>query len=383
VSGHADIGLREESVSFLEKVYRPDAALFPFSTSVESGRYVNDYGPPETLRYTINTLLGLQQSARTDVGPEPERVRAMVDSFLERQYANITSYADLGLLLVLLQDRPEDSRARDALRRIADAIASGGARVLNMQALGWMLWGLTAVAHTEASAELSAAALFRLIKHEFVAPGSLLPRHSVRAYRRRLVSFGATVYFLRAMSEYAALTGDESARALFEDGVRRMIDIQGPNGEWPWLIDPASGRAVELYPVFAVHQDSMAPLFLLPALDASLPGARQALVRSFAWTLGRNELGRPMYEDRPFRAYRSIYRAEPFPRALRLPRALVNVVLRRSTSLAGGRRVRINPECRSYHLGWILYAWSSRQELLEEVLRAARGVAIEREVSAA
>jgi hypothetical protein len=37
-----------------------------------------------------------------------------------------------------------------------------------------------------------------------------------------------------------------------------------------------------------------------------------------------------------------------------------------------GRRLRINQECRSYHLGWVLYAWSdpARRARLEAILAA-------------
>src|SRR5438093_6782818 len=31
--------------------------------------------------------------------------------------------------------------------------------------------------------------------------------------------------------------------------------LQGPQGEWPWMIDVRSGNPLDVYPVFAVHQD--------------------------------------------------------------------------------------------------------------------------------
>jgi hypothetical protein len=169
------------------------------------------------------------------------------------------------------------------------------------------------------------------------------------------------------MHEYASLTGDAESEALFRNGVERTIDVQGRRGEWPWLFSVGSGRPVELYPVFAVHQDSMAMLFLLPALDAGLPSVREAIERSFAWVLGENELHEPMYAGDPFRAYRSIERTDPFPRATRYVRALANDVHGRTAGPAGAGRVRVNPECRSYHLGWILYVWSRRTALLEQL----------------
>jgi len=367
------VGLLRDAVSFLERVYSPERALFPFSTSVRGDEYVNDYGSPQAIRYTINSLLGLREAARLANGLEVDEVSLLVDAFLERQYGRITSHADLGLLLVLLSNRLDGDQARDARQRLQEIVANGAAGNLDMQSLAWMLWGLTAAARAGAPTQPQADRLFRTIVGTRVNRESLLPRHSRRLHRSGLVSFGAIVYFLRAMHEYASLTGNADAEALFQGGVSRMIAIQGPSGEWPWLMSVRNGRPVEPYPVFAVHQDSMAMLFLLPALDAGLPCALEATERSLAWAFGRNELRTPMYSEAPFRAYRSIERTDALPRAARYGRALANDVLGRSGAITDGRRVRINQECRSYHLGWILYVWSAREALLEQV---AGGVAV-------
>jgi hypothetical protein len=174
------------------------------------------------------------------------------------------------------------------------------------------------------------------------------------------VSFGGLVYFLRAMHEYQQATGDEEAGALFERGVRLALDVQGSRGEWPWLMSGASGAIVDAYPVFSVHQDSMAMLFLLPALDRGVPGISEAVSRSLAWCFGENELAVDFYVREPFFAYRSIERVD---RAPRLRRYLRSLVPSSRSPVFGSSDVRLNPECRSYHLGWILYAWSGRPEV--------------------
>ena len=48
-----------------------------------------------------------------------------------------------------------------------------------------------------------------------------------------------------------------------------------------------------------------------------------------------------------------------------------SAALRRSGLAASTPRVRLNPECRSYHLGWLLYVWSARLPLLEEIASGA------------
>jgi hypothetical protein len=184
-----------------------------------------------------------------------------------------------------------------------------------------------------------------------------LPRHTNRRYRRNVVSFGSLVYFLRALHEAAAALGDEQAQAMFDRAVTRVLGFQGPRGEWPWMIDCRRGRPFDFYPVFAVHQDSMAMLFLHPALDRGLEGVREAIDRSVAWDFGDNELETPMFVERPlFFAYRSIERTERAPQLRRYARSLAPPRVAAPDAVT----VRVNAECRSYHLGWILFAWAGR-----------------------
>jgi hypothetical protein len=109
--------------------------------------------------------------------------------------------------------------------------------------------------------------------------------------------------------------------------------------------------------VFAVHQDSMAMLFLHPALDRGVPRIAKAIDRSVAWDFGENELATPMFVEEPFFAYRSIERTERAPRLRRYARSRLAA---RAPAGREARVVRINDECRSYHLGWILFAWTGR-----------------------
>lgn len=359
--------LCQESVDFLLKVWSPEQGLFPYSTSVRGGTYVSDYRRPAADRYTVNTLLGLQEAARAGL-LDHRTLSSYVECFLDRCFHNLTSPADLGLLLVLLRDEYTSRYRREALVRLVQVANSESVGKRDLQTLGWVLWGLSVVAPLSPEAERAARSVFDAISNGFVDKASDLGRHSVRLYRRGLVSFGSTVYFLRAMHEYAALTGSARAEALFENGVQRMVHNQGPNGEWPWLYSVRRGVPVEYYPVFAVHQDAMAMLFLLPALDRGMEWVRAPIARSVSWVLGRNELDTPTFAQRPFRAYRSIERTHTLPRTTRYFRSLGNLALGRESKPSGSGRVRINPECRSYHLGWFLYVWSDRLPMLDAIV---------------
>jgi hypothetical protein len=348
-------------VEHLLDVWEPREGLFPFKTELVDGGYVNDYAGPFAARYTITSLLGLAEAARHEVnGVTPGDVADMTRVFLDRRGPTVRGIADLGLLAVLLSSLGEDRDRERTLAAVDGAVAAHATGRLRMQDLAWALWGAAAAAEGGSDHGASLAhVLSALVRSRFVHPDSGLPRHTTRRYRRNLVSFGALAYFLRAMHEAARAVDDAQADSLFVSGVARALELQGPRGEWPWMIDASTGTAIDRYPVFTVHQDSMAMLFLLPALDAGNRAAAQAVDRSLSWAFGDNELGTRMYVDRPFFAYRSIERRERASRLRRYGRSLAYSVTGRPSAHEGAR-VRLNDECRSYHPGWVLYAWAAR-----------------------
>jgi hypothetical protein len=351
-------------VENLVATYDADRGVFPYSSRLAGGSILNDYRSPESLRYTVNALLGLGRAAKAEIpGVSISDVNGMIEMFVDHFSAKLESHADLGLLIVLLAENPSaggDEAVRSAVATLRRSLADQTADAFNMQDLAWVVWGAATAARCgiPQADELGRSAT-ALVKSRFVDTRSGLPRHSPRWYRRGLVSFGSIAYFLRAMHEAADAFEDSDAATLFREGVQRVISIQGPLGEWPWMIHVGRGKVVDVYPVFSVHQDSMAMLFLLPALDAGEPRVQQAIDRSLSWVFGRNELDVRFYRDDPFFAYRSIERAERAQRLRRYVRFLSVSLTGRDASF-GSARARLNEECRSYHLGWILFAWSER-----------------------
>ena len=325
--------LRAGALDFLPRSFDPARGLCSFKAELVDGELVQDWSHWVTPRYTINSLLGLHAAGY-------DRADELTDRFLHCN--EVTHPADRGLLAVLHCERGD-------LDRAAALVPQLGAAHLELQDLAWLLWGACAAGSEEAAASLLARML-----EDYVHPRTGLPRHSLRSYRRGIVSFGSLVYFLRALHEAASTFGDERAEQLFRNGVEAALALQGPHGEWPWMIDVARGLAFDRYPVFSVHQDSMSILFLRPALEAGIAGAASAIERSIRWVHGENELGLRFYVDEPFFfAYRAVERNEAWTKARRYGRWLT----RRTDEAVPGSRLRVNRECRSYHLGWILYAW--------------------------
>lgn len=357
-------------MGFLGRAWDPQRALFSYSSSITERGFVNDFDHPQVMRYTINSLLGLQEAVQA--GETVESYPQMLDAFIAKNVTFLDNWADRGLLLVLLtREKERGTDVARLLHEISGSLERDDPK-LDLQGLAWMLWGASAAARAGVyGAEEIARKLFSRLHFRYLDRDSLLARHSLQRYRRDLVSFGGTVYYLRALHEYATFTADEYAFTLFDHGVQRVMALQGPQGEWPWMLSVGRASVIDPYPVFSVHQDSMAMLFLLPAYDRGVPGAAGAIARSCRWVHGENELSIDLVKTDPFFISRSIQRVESNPR---LRRYLRQFRKHQGWQRAGRDGVEVNPECRSYHIGWILFAWASRQDLLEASLRTTEKV---------
>lgn len=358
--------LVRRSFDLLCRMFDPEQALFSHAAHLTAtGAIRNDFGPATRLRYSINSFAGLQRAIAHGQVEWP--LATYLQQFLERQMSAVTSPADRGLLLYVLSGAGHEARHElfaELARRTADR---HGIESLHLQDVSWILMGLTRYAERDRSDASVAAAerVFRAIDRAFLNRDTMIPRYSLAGWRRKFSSFGGVAYFLKAVADYADAFGDRYAGVVFAESVSQIIALQGGYGEWPWFIDNVRARVADRYPVYSVHQDSMAMLFLLPAVDRGVAGAEAAVVRSYRWLFGHNELGEPMIVDQPFWIYRSIRRDESLERVRRFVRGVASTVSGRKDTAATPSSLAILRECRSYQLGWILYAWSPRRDFAE------------------
>lgn len=346
-------------------MYDEASGLFSYSTDIVNGAYVNDFAHPAVHRYTINSIAGIQRAMQFH--DLPWNVDRMIDLFLARQLARVTNVGDKGLLLYLLTEAGHPDI--DRLFGEIETIMAEKGRILasNVQEISWVLLGLTryAVAKGTDAPRRAAERCFKLINRHYFNADTLLPYYASNGFRKRYTSFGGVVYFLMACGHYAKAFDDVYAETIFKEGVRRVIGLQGPLGEWPWFTNANTGKVIDWYQVYTVHQDSMAMLFLLQAHDRGVQEAREAIIKSYRWNFGENELGVMMVKEDPFCIYRSIRRKGGREREKRFLRALVSSVTGGVGTFASKSSIEVNPECRSYHIGWILYAWAGRTDFTE------------------
>ena len=184
--------------------------------------------------------------------------------------------------------------------------------------------------------------------------------------RRRFSSFATQTYLTLASYCYGDLSSDERAIEIANASTRKLIGLQGPNGEWPWFFDAQTGRVLDFYEVYSVHQYGMAPAFLEWAERYGEAQARDALIKGFHWVFGQNQLQVPMLIQEQQLSIRSqVRKGELRTTTWRAVRAIRNSVLGLNATLTAPENLTLRRECRSYELGWILWSFGRRQDLPE------------------
>jgi hypothetical protein len=239
-------------------------------------------------------------------------------------------------------------------------------RSFRAQDLGMILVGVaTQATHDPKRWTALAADLFAFLAERYHSPSGFF-FDAAFGLRRRFASFATQTYLTLACYSYGELMSNPQAIEIANECTRKLIARQGPNGEWPWFFDAASGLVVDFYEVYSVHQSGMAPAFLEHAERHGVPEARRAIVKGFNWILGNNQLRMPMLVPELHLTIRSqVRKGELGSKRWRVLRGLGNSLFGRQASLIDPAKLEIRRECRSYELGWILWSFGQRSDLPE------------------
>lgn len=182
--------------------------------------------------------------------------------------------------------------------------------------------------------------------------------------RRHVGCFADQVYPIQALARCARATGCARSLAAAARCAEQICHLQGPAGQWWWHYDCRSGQVVEGYPVYTVHQDSMAPMALLDLTEAGGPDFADAIRLGLGWMIEAAEVERSLIDDKQLLIWRKVTRSGPgkLVRQVRAAAARVHPDLRLLWLNGMFRPTAVDYEDRPYHLGWILHAWLSGRQ---------------------
>jgi hypothetical protein len=343
--------LVELALRGLESMYDSEKGLFCHRLCKTSDGMVRE---GISQRYTIMTLLGLLRAQSAGL-KSPVDVEATVERLLD-DTTWVNNIGDLGLLLWLCA-----ATSRKNLRRCNAAFDLSGAlqrfpdarRRLTME-LSWFLTGLANASKAESAVNLEPLAneTYRLVQAsqgQHGLFGHMATRQSLAGVvRGRFGSFADQVYPVLAMAHFSKVFGHHGARENALRCVSAICSLQGSLGQWWWHYDSATGRVVEHYPVYSVHQHAMGPMALLVLQDAFGADFYVFINNGLNWIYGANELGQDLEDTDAGVVWRCIRPSKASSYAARM-RALMG---KEPPQVP----LQILYECRPYELGWLLYA---------------------------
>jgi hypothetical protein len=343
-------------------MYSGTTGLYSASLRLVKDRLENVEEPIRQFKYTQNTLMGIAK-ARAAGYETPfnaaERFSALarIASSATSDPENLAGYVwAAGTIGVAIADSHVD-RFKEIAREPRRT------RGLTAQAVAWMV---LASVHGDAAFRPLASGLIDYACARYVHPTSHLVRHLPYGYRRSVGSFAASCYMAYALLTAGRMLGNRKATEVGLQIARKLVRLQGPQGQWAWLYDVPRGAVLDYYPIYSVHQHSMAPFFLLEAVDQGHLTYLDPLIKGFKWLHGQNELSSSMISAEHDVIWRSVERRGNLHR---FPTAISAVFGHRGRAAVVNdrRHVRLNRECRSYELGWGLWAYAGRDDL-DEIL---------------
>ncbi|QIO98917.1 hypothetical protein [Bradyrhizobium symbiodeficiens] len=364
----ANSPLVDYALKGLDRCWLSESGRWSHIYHLDGRREPNESVPPSDVFYTLNVLLGMTRvpSVPAHVNPREiflrnaRQLKALPVSKYAFGVALWTS-AELGVTL------PDE-----ILRHIEGLVADRNQwRSFRAQDLGMIIAGVVAQAKTDRKWTPKAAELVQFLLDRYYSPSGLF-FDAAQGPRRRFASFATQTYLLLACYTYGELTNDSRLIEIANATTRKLIGLQGPAGEWPWFFDATSGRVLDFYEVYSVHQYGMAPAFLEMAEQHGVQEARDAICKGFRWVLGQNQLSKSMLVPDLHLSIRSqVRRGELKSKGPRVMRSIGSALLQRDASLIDPSEIELRLECRSYELGWILWSFGSRSDLPELTHHAA------------
>lgn len=347
-----------QSSRALARMYRPERKLYAFRVRLNGENVILE---GISRRYTSIVLIGLAEQSELVV--QESLPDSSPRGLLDHMGAEVHRWDNLGdtALLLWAAKRWRHLAAEKAMRRLVQLDPTHG-RHPTVE----LAWALMALSLSEGKPDLTLATpLAERLMHNFNDTSRLFPHYpdgmQRSLFRSHVTCFADWVYPVLALSQYQGQIRRKDILEQLNECAARVCALQGPEGQWWWHYDVRTGQVLDGYPVYAVHQNSMGPMALFALHESGGDDHRDAIRNSLRWLQYSPEIGDSLVDHRRGFIWRKVARKEPGKLARGL-QALASTV-HRSLRFPGIETLFpptwVDYECRPYHLGWILYTWSS------------------------
>jgi len=350
-------GIREIALRGLRRMYRPDVGLFLFRVR-QAGREIVPEGTSR--RYTAITLIGLAGeedpviSAVLSGGKLGEVCGRLADGIQQADNLGDVALAFWASCAVGYPDRAglkERLVHLEKSRKVHPAVE--------------IAWALAALCNDpDSSSERLRKVLAMRLMASFNDRSGVFPHlvgENGGGARSHVSCFADMVYPIQALALYHKLSGSRAALDVAGRCAGQICAKQGSAGQWWWHYDRRTGEVVEPYPVYAIHQDAMAPMALFDLHEAGGLDFRPSIGRGLDWLASSPELhGGSLVDTQADLVWRKVARREPgkFSRYAQALATRIHPSFRVPALDMICPPVSIDFEDRPYHPGWFLHAWT-------------------------
>lgn len=320
-----------------------------------------------SIRYSAMALIGLQAAVALGlVSGEEGKIEKRIET-LKKFVNQVNNYGDAGLCLSALSHY-NDASVSLMIDKVWQLFQKDNLLTDNLNETMWLSWLLDGFC---AATEIIPDNAYLLDQIREIADKLLRNQHEGTGlfYRTKNWSnmtsklkcnisfFCDQVYPIHAMSSAHIVLRERKYLDAAELCARRLIQMQGPLGEWWWIYDIPNGSVVERYPVYAVHQHGMGPMALRRLRHAGGMETEIFCEKGISWLYNNGLNCRMVDEDRGV-IWRS-HRRRNIRRVITTYNQIAEIfgVFPKHTQSA---KLEIDWECRPYELGWLLYADSLR-----------------------
>ena len=132
-----------------------------------------------------------------------------------------------------------------------------------------------------------------------------------RNLRGHVSCFADQVYPIQALSACHRLSANKRALEVASRCAEKICELQGTRGQWWWHYDRRTGKVLEGYPVYSVHQDAMAPMALFDLHLAGGPDYSAAVAKGLSWMRNAPEINRSLIDSTHCTIWRKVDRRGP------------------------------------------------------------------------
>jgi len=254
----------------------------------------------------------------------------------------------------------------DIVSRFNDLVRNASQYNFDTKALGWLF--AACLSGDDEYHEVAKTLANLVVEKYYNKKSSLVIEADASKLRRNWSFIGSHIYIAYAMLLFSRKTGDQKAKEIGLDIARKLVTLQGKNGEWAWMYHTPSGKISDYYPTYSIHQYGYAPLLLLEAMDLGYAEFREPVLKSFRWILGQNDINKIMVDRENYIIWRRMVRKgiynSPYMKALKGYGSLLGV-----SKVTPGTidTIAIDYQCHGFEMALPLYVFSGRSDL-DEIL---------------